>query len=123
MTGGTLTALAAYDSSTMNISGGVVSAQINVNDNATLNITGGNEESTAISANDSGTINFSNGSAGSLNASGGTVNMTGGTVDCTGLKFRHNQPLGRQHHRPGKYADSLWCWDAQRLRIGAEFLP
>ncbi len=45
VTGGTLTALAAFDSSTMNISGGVVSAQINVDDSATLNITGGDEES------------------------------------------------------------------------------
>ena len=64
VTGGTLSLLAANDSSTMNISGGLIGAQINVNDNATLNVTGGNEEET-IFANDSSTVNFSNGSAGS----------------------------------------------------------
>ncbi len=98
VTDGTLTGLAAYDRSTMNISGGVVSAQINVNDNATLNITGGNESSPDISANDSGTINFSNGSAESTQRPRWHCEHDRRHC-CTGFFFRHGQPFGRQRHR------------------------
>jgi hypothetical protein len=90
--GSTQDGLYLYNSSLLNMSGGIVGSNtsggnrnIEVSDNASVNLSGGTVGST-IDFDSTGTLNFSGGVVGvTINAIGGTVNMTGGSAANVGL--------------------------------------